>query len=53
MDDIKDHKGQLDALRRERAQLIAQIRASQETIERSQALLKRIDEILARAGQTP
>jgi hypothetical protein len=45
----KAQKGHLDEIRRERAQLIEQIQASQKTIERSQDLLKRIDRILAKA----
>jgi predicted nuclease with TOPRIM domain len=46
---IKAQKGHLDEIRRERAELIEQIQASQKTIERSQDLLKRIDRILAKA----
>jgi hypothetical protein len=52
-DNIKPQKGQLDEIRRERARLIEQIRASQRTIERSQELIKRIDEMLAKAGERP
>jgi hypothetical protein len=44
---------QIDALRRDRAILIEKIKEIQETIERSQALLKRIDEIFAKAGAKP
>jgi len=46
-------KLQIDALRRDRAVLVEKIKESQETIERSQALLKRMDEILAKAGEKP
>src|SRR5262249_38711021 len=52
-DDIKMQRGQLDEIHRERAQLIVQIRASQRTIERSQELIKRIDEMLAKAVEIP
>ena len=41
---------QIEALRRERDQLAEQIRSSQETIARSQELLKAIDVALAKAG---
>ena len=51
MDDLPLQKRQLDELKRERAELIEQLRKSQQTIERSHALLKRIDELLAKAGQ--
>jgi hypothetical protein len=47
---VKAPHKHLDELRLEREQLIEQIRASQKTIERSQDLLKRIDELLAKAG---
>ncbi len=43
-------KEQIEALRRERNQLAEQIRSSQETIARSQELLKSMDEMLAKAG---
>jgi hypothetical protein len=46
-------KLQIDALRRDRAMLVEKIKESQETIERLQALLKRIDEIFAKAGERP
>jgi hypothetical protein len=41
---------QLDAIRSERDALALQIRQSQDTIERSQQLLKRLDEVLAAHG---
>jgi len=47
---VKGPHEHLDELRRERDQLIEQIRASQNTIERSQHLLTRIDRILAKAA---
>jgi hypothetical protein len=39
----------LDEVRRNRAALEAQIKQSQHTIEKSKALLRRMDEIIARA----
>jgi hypothetical protein len=52
MDDhIPLQKRELAELQRGREQLIEQIRQSQRTIEHSRALLKRIDELLAQAGQ--
>ena len=47
--DLKLPKEQLDQIRRERAQLAEQIRVSQQTIERSQELIRQMDEILAKA----
>jgi hypothetical protein len=49
--DLKLQKDQLDQIRRERAQLAEQIRISQQTIERSQQLIRQMDEILAKAEQ--
>lgn len=49
--DLKLPKEQLDQIRRERAQLAEQIRVSQQTIERSQELIRQMDEILAKAEQ--
>lgn len=49
--DLKLRKDQLDQIRRERAQLAEQIRISQQTIERSQELIRQMDEILAKAEQ--
>jgi hypothetical protein len=49
--DLKLQKEQLDQIRRERAQLAEQIRISQQTIERSQELIRQMDEILAKAEQ--
>jgi hypothetical protein len=52
MDDhIPLHKRHLDELQRGREKLIEQIRQSQKTIERSRALLQRIDALLAQAEQ--
>ena len=50
-DDTEAHRKLLQDLYRERAGLLEQIEQSQKTIERSQALLKRIDEMLE-AGLT-
>jgi hypothetical protein len=43
------HFDALDALHRKQAEIRKQIRVSQETIERSQELLGRIDDLLARS----
>ena len=51
MDEIPLHKRHLDELLRGRERLIEQIRQSQKTIERSRALLERIDALLAQPGQ--
>ena len=40
-------KQEIDAIRRERDALALRIRQSQETIEKSQELLRRLDQILA------
>jgi len=42
---------EIDAIRRERDALALRIRQSQETIEKSQELLKRLDQILAACGE--
>ena len=47
--DLKLQKEHLDQIRRERANLVEQIRMSQQTIERSQELIRQMDEILAKA----
>lgn len=55
-DDLKTDHDCVEAIRRERAALIEQIRLSQETIARfarSQELIMRLDELLAKAGQKP
>jgi hypothetical protein len=44
-------KAELDALRRQRKELEFQIKQSRETIERSLELLRRLDEMLAKAGE--
>jgi hypothetical protein len=51
--DLKLQKEQLDQIRRERAELAEQIRKSQQTIERSQKLIRQMDEILAKAEPKP
>jgi hypothetical protein len=50
---LESARAQIAAIKRDRVALLDQIRQSQETIARSQALLRRIDEILARAGPKP
>jgi hypothetical protein len=40
-----------DSIRRERAALVEQIRSSEKTIESSKELIRRMDELLAKAGQ--
>jgi hypothetical protein len=50
---LKLDKEQLDQIRRGRAELVEQIRMSQQTIERSQELIRQMDEILAKAEQKP
>jgi len=47
-DTTESDRNFLQAIHRERAQIVEQIRQSQHAIERSQALLERIDEMLAR-----
>ena len=42
---------ELEQFRRARGELIEQIRSGQKTIERSQELLKHIDEMLAKEGK--
>ena len=42
---------EIDAIRRERDALALRIRQSQETIEKSKELLRRLDQILAAYGQ--
>ena len=46
-------RAELDALRRQRENLELQIKQSRETIERSLELLRRLNELLAKAGQEP
>jgi hypothetical protein len=50
---LKLDKEQLDQIRRGRAELVEQIRMSQQTIEHSQELIRQMDEILAKAEQKP
>jgi hypothetical protein len=41
----------LDCLRRSRADLVAQIKRSSETVEHSLELIRRMDDLLAKAGR--
>ena len=50
---LNSAKLQIAAIKRDRAILLEQIRQGQETIARSHELLKRIDAILEKAGETP
>ena len=43
-------KKQIEALRHDRALVVEQIRQSQETLTRSEQLLKRIDAVLSKVG---
>jgi hypothetical protein len=52
-EDANVEKERLSELQQGRAQLIEQIRESQRTIERSQELIKRIDDLLADTGPKP
>jgi hypothetical protein len=47
---LKAESPDLDAIRQEREELFLQIRQSQEAIERSRELLRRLDELLAKAA---
>jgi len=47
------HLDALAALHREQAEIMEQIRVSQETVERSQELLRRIDDLLAKSPLRP
>jgi len=47
-DRIREHKEHLDTVRREREELVRQIKESQETIERSLDLLRRVDDTFRR-----
>ncbi len=51
--EMKLQKQHLDELRQARAELVEQIRMSQRTIERSQELIRQMDEILAKAERKP
>jgi hypothetical protein len=46
-------KEEIGALRQDRKRLVQHIRKSQETITRSQELLRHIDDMLAKAGHKP
>ncbi len=52
-DEMKLQKAQLDEIRRGRVDLVEQIRDSQKTIEHSQELIRRIDQLLSRAELKP
>jgi hypothetical protein len=52
-DSLKADQNFLDAIRRERAGLLEQIRRSQESIARSVELIRRTDELLAKSQQKP
>jgi hypothetical protein len=47
------HLDALAALHRGQAELMEQVRVSQETVERSQELLRRIDDLLAKSPLRP
>ena len=47
---VLDSRAQIAAIKRNRATLLDQIRESQETIQRSRELLRRIDELLAKSS---
>jgi hypothetical protein len=48
---LRTSQEQIAAIRRDRELLLEQIRESQETIERSKALVKRIDDLLTKIGE--
>jgi hypothetical protein len=48
---VESEQARLQSIRNERERLIEQIRQSERTIEHSRELLKRLDELLAKAGQ--
>jgi hypothetical protein len=48
MNDIQQHKHHLADLQRSHLALVEQLRLSQKTIEQSQNLLKRVDELFAK-----
>ena len=52
-DDTQSFREHLDAMRRERGWLMQQIKESQATIARSQELIRRVDELLAKAERKP
>ena len=51
--DALDTFAALAALHRERAEIMEQIQVSRETVERSQELLTRIDDLLAKSPLRP
>jgi hypothetical protein len=52
-DDVQSWWEHLDAIRRERAWLQQQIKESKTTIEDSRELIRRLDELLAKAEHKP
>jgi len=52
-DDTQSFREHLDAMRRERGWLMQQINESQAAIARSQELIPRVDELLAKAERKP
>jgi len=50
---VRASQEQIAAIRRDRELLLEQIRESQETIARSQALVKRIDDLLTKFREKP
>jgi hypothetical protein len=52
-EDEATHRREVEAMQARREDLVRQIKQSQETIERSQGLIRRIDEILAKAADKP
>jgi hypothetical protein len=53
MSNIRIEKAELDALRQRRETLILQIKRSKEAVERSQELLRRIDDLLGKVEAKP
>jgi hypothetical protein len=53
MPDFQSDWEYLEAIRRERGVLLQQIKDSQATIARSQELIRRLDELLAKAEPKP
>ena len=51
MGDLPPQKRQPEELKLDRAELIKQLRKTQQTIERSHALITRMNELLAKANQ--
>jgi hypothetical protein len=53
MSDFQSDWEYLETIRRERETLLLQIKDSQATIARSQELIRRLDELLAKAERKP